>query len=60
MLVLSRKVGEVLRIGENIRVMLCSVRSDQKVRLGVEAPPEVNIVREELLEQDEDGKRPTD
>jgi carbon storage regulator len=46
-LVLSRKVGESLIIGNEIRVKVVEVRGGQ-VRLGLEAPPEISVVREEL------------
>ncbi len=49
MLVLSRKRSEQIRIGENIVITI--VRFDRnQVRIGIEAPPDVMIVREELLE----------
>ena len=49
MLVLSRKSGERILIGDGITLMV--VRIDgQQVRIGIEAPPEVTIVREELVE----------
>lgn len=48
MLVLSRRVGEAVRIG-NVVVRVTQV-GDQKTRLGIEAPDEVPIYREELLE----------
>jgi carbon storage regulator len=47
MLVLSRKVGERILIGENIAVTVVRV-GPGIVRLGVEAPHELPIVREEL------------
>jgi carbon storage regulator len=47
MLVLSRKVGERILIGENIAVTVVRV-SQGTVRLGIEAPLELPIVREEL------------
>lgn len=47
MLVLSRKVGESLILGNEIRIKVIEVRGGQ-VRLGVEAPPEISVVREEL------------
>lgn len=50
MLVLSRKVGERILIGENIAVTVVRV-SGGGVRLGIEAPPETVIVREELKHQ---------
>lgn len=47
MLVLSRKVGQRILIGDNIAVTVVRV-SQGTVRVGVEAPPELPIVREEL------------
>jgi carbon storage regulator len=46
MLVLSRRVDEAIRIGD-IRVVVISFR-DGKVRLGIDAPPEVPVHREEV------------
>lgn len=48
MLVLSRHVGENIHIGENIIVTVLDV-SLGKASLGIEAPPEVDIFRQELL-----------
>jgi carbon storage regulator len=47
MLVLSRKVGEKIFIGENISVTIVRV-SQGVVRIGVEAPEDLPIIREEL------------
>jgi carbon storage regulator len=47
MLVLSRKVGESIFINESIRVTVVGSRKGQ-IRLGIEAPPEVIVLREEL------------
>ena len=47
MLVLSRKVGERLVIGENISVVVSKVAGN-RVTLAIEAPPSVRIVRGEL------------
>jgi len=49
MLVLTRKVGEFLLLGEEIEVRIVRVDGDQ-VRLGIVAPRSVSIVRGELLE----------
>lgn len=48
MLVLSRKVGEEIVIGDNIRVRVLSILGNQ-IRLGFVAPREVSITREELV-----------
>ena len=47
MLVLTRKVGERIHIGNSIVVTLVRIQGD-KVRIGIEAPPEVEIHREEI------------
>jgi carbon storage regulator len=50
MLVLARKIGERILIGEEVEVTIISVRGDQ-VRIGIAAPAEVNICRAELAHQ---------
>ena len=50
MLVLSRKIGERILIGENISVTVVRIAGGA-VRLGVEAPPELAVIRQELKEQ---------
>jgi carbon storage regulator len=47
MLVLTRKPGEVIRLGLDITVRVLEVKGCQ-VRLGIDAPDRVNIVRGEL------------
>lgn len=51
MLVLSRKVGEKLIIGDNITVVVSRVAGN-RVTLGVEAPTDVRIIRGELKAQE--------
>lgn len=58
MLVLSRKIGERIRIGDSVTVTVVRV-SGGGVRLGIDAPPELPVVREELLEQLERRDRET-
>ena len=47
MLVLSRKETERIRLGDSIIVTVIRVAGD-KVRLGIEAPPDVLVLRDEL------------
>jgi carbon storage regulator len=49
MLVLSRKVGETFLIGDQIRVTVLGVQG-RKVRLGIQAPDNVTVWREEIAE----------
>jgi carbon storage regulator len=46
-LVLTRKINEAIIIGENIRVTIVAIHGRQ-IRLAIEAPQEVTVVREEL------------
>lgn len=50
MLILTRRVGEVLVIGDDIRIVITAINGTQ-VRIGIEAPKEVKVLREELLER---------
>lgn len=50
MLVLTRRVGERLLIGRDVEVMVTRI-SDGQVRLAVQAPQSVPIMRKELLER---------
>ena len=47
MLVLSRKVGEEIHIGENIRIKVIA-KEGNRIKLGIEAPTEVSIRRMEI------------
>ena len=48
MLILTRRPGETILIGDNIQVTVVDVDRNQ-VRIGIDAPQEVKIVREELI-----------
>ena len=47
MLTLSRREGHAIRIGDNIRIIVSEVRGNT-VRIGIEAPRELQVFREEL------------
>jgi carbon storage regulator len=49
MLVLSRKPGEKILIGDNVTITIVRI-GPNTVRLGIDAPREMNIVREELCQ----------
>lgn len=49
MLVLTRHSGESLIIGDNIEITVVEVQGD-KVKLGINAPKEISVMRKELLE----------
>ncbi len=48
MLIFTRRIGEEIRIGNDIRVKIVDIKGKQ-VRLGIEAPPEVIVHREEIF-----------
>jgi|GEM_PF-1909065 len=52
MLVLTRKLDESLRIGDNIKITVLRVKGNT-VRIGIEAPRDVRVVRSELKTMDE-------
>ena len=47
MLILTRKLGETIRIGDEITINVVDIKG-KHVRLGIEAPPEVIVHREEI------------
>ena len=50
MLVLTRKLGEIIKIGDKIKVVVVSVEGGS-VKLGIEAPYEIPVHREEVYEK---------
>lgn len=49
MLILTRKEGEGIRLGDSIRVVLVQLKGNQ-VRLGIECPNSMRVLREELYQ----------
>lgn len=56
MLVLTRKVGEAIIIGKNICIMPVAIQGD-KVRIGISAPKEVVVDRQEVHEKRQNGRQ---
>lgn len=57
MLVLSRKLGEKIYIGENICITVVDIDRG-KIRLGIEAPRDIPIYRQELLPLNSQQQQP--
>ncbi len=58
MLVLTRKVGESLIIADDIKITICAVNNTQ-IRVGIQAPKDVEIHREEIYERIKKAKEET-
>lgn len=57
MLVLSRKKGQAIMLGDNIEITIIDIQGDQ-VRIGINAPKNVTIYRKELfIEIQEENKK---
>lgn len=60
MLILTRKVGESIMIGEDVEVKVLGLRAGQ-IKIGIEAPKDLKVHREEIYEriraEQEDGRQ---
>ena len=56
MLILSRKIDEILRVGDDVTIKILSIKGSQ-VRIGIEAPRNVSIHREEVYNRIADEKK---
>ncbi len=63
MLILTRRVGETVMIGNEVTVTVLGVKGNQ-VRIGVNAPRDVSVHREEIYErikaEEQDGAAPSE
>jgi len=50
MLVLSRRLGETLIIGDDVKIQILGINGNQ-VRIGIDAPKEVSVHREEVYQR---------
>jgi carbon storage regulator len=56
MLVLTRRTGEAICIGDNIRITVYEIRDGSKVRLAIDAPKDLPVHRKEVYDDIEAGK----
>ncbi|MED5430475.1 MAG: carbon storage regulator CsrA [Pseudomonadota bacterium] len=56
MLILTRRVGEALMIGDKTKVVILGVKGSQ-IRLGINAPKEVEVHREEIFDKIRDENK---
>jgi carbon storage regulator len=50
MLILTRRIGEVLRVGDDVSITVLGIKGNQ-VRIGIDAPKDVSVHREEIYQR---------
>lgn len=50
MLILTRRIGEVLRVGDEVSITVLGIKGNQ-VRIGIDAPKDVSVHREEIYQR---------
>jgi len=56
MLLLTRKLGENIRIGDDVKITIVEVKGNH-VKLGIDAPPNIKVHREEIYERIQEENR---
>jgi carbon storage regulator len=57
MLILTRSIGEILRVGDDVKLVVLEVKGNQ-VRIGVDAPKNISVHREEIYNKIKAEKKP--
>ena len=55
MLILTRRIGEVLRVGDEVSITVLGIKGNQ-VRIGIDAPKDVAVHREEIYQRIQNEK----